>query len=216
MFSWIIAERMGKLSRPPVYEVHDQSQVSNSDDCFFRYFNDGVLDLIGIAKKYSDYGVTVEDIKKANPDILLSMPVGLVLKIPYQCPKIMDKKFYMDSQIFKSSAIPKNGSLLLSFCYMDIYRRRYPHRCEEYFNYNRGFDKDANLVSWKQAMDAAYLEPIEKPSKRLRSDQYELRKYNIDGKIHYAVLDPNGELYDPGRNLVKDSYPYESRYFQQD
>ncbi|EAY17145.1 hypothetical protein TVAG_303640 [Trichomonas vaginalis G3] len=214
MLNWIIAERFSKLPRPPVIQPPEYVPMKNSDDCFFRYFHDSALGLDGIVQKYSKYGVTLEDIKRANPNLGFSILDGLVLKIPYQCPRTMDKYFYMDSQVFQSEAIPRNGSLLLSFCFMGPHSRSNANQCEEFMSHEHGFDKNANIYDWKKAKEFALIRQI-KPRRRLQYDQFELRRYNIDGKIHYAVVDSAGKLYDPGRDVVKDGYPYESFYYEE-
>ncbi|EAY18456.1 hypothetical protein TVAG_083070 [Trichomonas vaginalis G3] len=179
----------------------------------------GPHDLQGILSKYKDKGVTRDDVERANPGVVLSVTTGLEIFIPYKCPPIMKKeeKFYMDSSFFKSPAIRRNGSLLLSFCYMDLFRRQDPKRCEEFFNYHRGFDKNANLIDWKQAANAAVIRQLTERPTSSYDIYYELRRYNLNGKIHYAVLDSKGHFYDPGRNVVTVfDAPDEIRYFEED
>ncbi|EAX96461.1 hypothetical protein TVAG_024710 [Trichomonas vaginalis G3] len=208
MISWIIATRFQKLPRPPHFDVPQQNGDQYDDKCAKRIFNDTPFTIEGIARLYH---VTVDDIKQANPGIGYNIPEGLILKIPQKCPETMDETLYMDSPDFKSAAVLRNGALLLCFCYM--FSTTNAEQCETFMKYNHGFDQDGNLVNIHNAMDYAYIKNSTDCSEPF-GGQYQLRQYNINGKYHCAVKS-NIHFYDPGRNIVKDSYPYTSLCFEE-
>ncbi|EAX96462.1 hypothetical protein TVAG_024720 [Trichomonas vaginalis G3] len=210
MLNWIIAAKFKKLPRPPHFDAPEQNSIPFDEKCGKKIPIDKPFGIDGIANMYH---ITVQDIQDANPGIGIRIPEGIVLKIPQLCIGEMDKEHRTYSGYFKSDSIARNGSLLLSFCYMSPWARTNAKNCEGFMKHGNGFDKDANLVDLKDAMDNAHLIRIKK-RETLDTTQYELRKYNFNGKIHYAVRSSSG-FYDPGYDVVtSDTRPYKSFYFE--
>ena len=218
MLSFLLSLKAPKLQRPQLFDKSRKPNVSelqSNSPCEFHYFCDGTYDLNGITKLYAKFGATKQGIIDANPGVSLGFLQGLTLIIPIKCEKVLDNNFYMDSSDFTDPTIPKNGSALLSYCYMS-FNYKTATKCQKLLKYMR-FNADGSVKNSYTIESMCYIKELEDKPSTLDSNQYELRQYTINGRAYYAVAKSDG-LYDPGRYVISANpgATYKSTYYEMD
>ena len=206
-----IEDAQKNIYRPRVKQSN-VFQCTNTIVCpnYRNHVCDGILDLKGIASKYASLGATVEGITDANKQFNLNiLNKGLIIKIPIIKPDVEDANIYMYDQEFTKDYITVNGSEILCFCFVQPSLRTDHTKCQERAEYAINVDKSINEYGIVLNLSKAAA-PFN-VNVNAGDDEYELRRYNVDGNTYYAVYQKsNGILYNPGKDMIQLPVEFES------